>query len=110
MTDAFVKSNIIDRYNLISYDSPYTAAFGLGRYEYEYGYFIFKSNDIWQVALDLNVIFVGDKPKGIIYQGATELSTLDQITTLLDKLEKQLQEPKLREIKHRLQFLEQDFI
>ena len=80
------------------------------RYEYEFGCLIFKAHDIWHVALDLNVIFVQDKPKGIIYQGATELSTLDQITTLLDKLEKQLQEPKLREIKHRLQFLEQDFI
>lgn len=110
MTDDFVKSNIIDRYNLIPYDSPHTAAFGLGRYEYEYGYIIFKSNDNWQVALDLNVIFVQDKPKGIIYQGATELSTIDQITTLLDKLEKKLQEPKLRKIKSRLQFLEQDFI
>lgn len=106
MTDDFVKSNIIDRYHLISHDSFHTAAFGIGRYEYEYGHLIFKSNDIWQVALDLNVIFVQDKPKGIIYQGATELSTLDQITSLLNKL----QEPKLREIKHRLQFLEQDFI
>jgi len=110
MTDDFVKSNIIDRYHLISYDSPHTAAFGLGRYEYEFGSFIFKANDIWQVALDLNVIFVQDKPKGIIYQGATELSTLDQITSLLNKLEKQLQEPKLREIKSRLQSLEQDFV
>lgn len=106
MTDDFVKSNIIDRYHLISYDSPHTAAFVLGRYEYEFGSFIFKANDIWQVALDLNVIFVGDKPKGIIYQGATELSTLDQITSLLNKL----QEPKLREIKSRLQSLEQDFV
>lgn len=110
MTDDFVKSNIIDRYHLVSYDSSHTAAFGLCRYEYEYGYIIFKSHDIWYVALDLNVIFVHDKPMGIIYQGATELSTLDQITTLFNKLEKQLQEPKLREIKHRLQFLEQDFV